>query len=132
MESVGQKMKSGQEVRLIPIPTEVREGSALEYFHEFDTGHDVSGWVQSHAARCYGVAGRAWLEHLVASTEGLSATLRERMDAIEARLVPLSASGQVKRAGRRFALIAAAGEMAYATAMVRRAARGPAPALAMQ
>jgi putative DNA primase/helicase len=112
MESVGQKMKSGQEVRLIPIPTEVREGSALEYFHEFDTGHDVSGWVQSHAARCYGVAGRAWLEHLVASTEGLSATLRERMDAIEARLVPLSASGQVKRAGRRFALIAAAGEMA--------------------
>ena len=70
MESVGKKMKSGQEVRLIPIPTEVREGSALEYFHEFDTGHEIAGWVQGHAARCYGVAGRAWLEHLVDNTGG--------------------------------------------------------------
>ena len=112
MESVGKKMKSGQEVRLIPIPTEVREGSALEYFHEFDTGHEIAGWVQGHAARCFGVAGRAWLEHLVDNTGGLSAALRERMDAIEARMVPAAASGQVKRGGRRFALIAAAGEMA--------------------
>ena len=114
MESVGKKMKSGQEVRLIPIPTEVREGSALEYFHEFDTGHEIAGWVQGHAARCFGVAGRAWLEHLVDNTGGLSAALRERMDAIEARMVPAAASGQVKRGGRRFALIAAAGEMATA------------------
>jgi putative DNA primase/helicase len=34
------------------------------------------------------------------------------MDVIEAQIVPPGASGQVKRGGRRFALIAAAGEMA--------------------
>ena len=34
------------------------------------------------------------------------------MDAIEAAIVPDSAVGQVKRGGRRFALVAAAGEMA--------------------
>lgn len=112
METVGKKMKGGQEVRLIPLPTEVKEGSALETFHEFSNGHELSGWVQGHAARCYGVAGRAWLEHLVGNTDNLSTALRERMDAIEAHIVPSGASGQVKRGGRRFSLIAAAGEMA--------------------
>ncbi|NVO07787.1 MAG: DUF927 domain-containing protein, partial [Rhodoferax sp.] len=117
METVGKKMKGGQEVRLIPLPTEVKEGSALETFHEFANGHELSGWVQGHAARCYGVAGRAWLEYLVGETEGLSVALRERMDAIEAQIVPAGASGQVKRGGRRFALIAAAGEMATAAGL---------------
>ena len=112
METVGKKMKGGQEVRLIPIPTEVKEGSALETFHQFATGHELSGFVQHTAARCYGTAGRAWLEYLVDHTEGLGAALRERMDAIEAQIVPAGASGQAKRGGRRFALIAAAGEMA--------------------
>jgi putative DNA primase/helicase len=117
METVGKKMKGGQEVRLIPLPTEVKEGSALETFHEFANGHELSGWVQGHAARCYGVAGRAWLEHLVANTDGLTIALRERMDLIEAQIVPAHASGQVKRGGRRFALIAAAGEMATAAGL---------------
>ncbi|OGB27096.1 MAG: hypothetical protein A3I66_19070 [Burkholderiales bacterium RIFCSPLOWO2_02_FULL_57_36] len=117
METVGKKMKGGQEVRLIPIPTEVKEGSALETFHEFATGHELSGWVQHNAAKCYGTVGRAWLEYLVDHTQGLSAVLRERMDAIEALIVPAGASGQVKRGGRRFALIAAAGEMATAAGL---------------
>jgi putative DNA primase/helicase len=117
METVGKKMKGGQEVRLIPIPTEVKEGSALETFHEFASGHELSSFVQHNAARCYGTVGRAWLEYLVAHTDGLGAALRERMDAIEAQIVPAGASGQVKRGGRRFALIAAAGEMATAAGL---------------
>ena len=117
METVGKKMKGGQEVRLIPIPTEVKEGSALETFHQFATGHELSGFVQHTAARCYGMVGRAWLEYLVDHTEGLGAALRERMDVIEAQIVPAGASGQAKRGGRRFALIAAAGEMATAAGL---------------
>ena len=117
METVGKKMKGGQEVRLIPIPTEVKEGSALETFHEFASGHELSSFVQHNAARCYGTVGRAWLEYLVDHTQGLSAALRERMDAIEGQIVPAGASGQVKRGGRRFALIAAAGEMATAAGL---------------
>lgn len=112
METVGKKMKGGQEVRMIPIPTEVAPGSALETFHEFASGHELSAWVQQHAARCYGTPGRAWLEYLVSRTDGLSAYMRERIDAIEAALLPHGASGQVKRGARRFALIAAAGELA--------------------
>ena len=117
MESAGKKMKGGQEVRLISIPAEVIPGSALEVFHEFAGGHEISGWVQSKAARNYGTAGRAWLEHLVANTNGLTDALRKRMDAIESMLVPHGAAGQVKRGGRRFALVAAAGEMATAAGL---------------
>ena len=117
LEAVGKRMKGGQEVRLIPIPAEVREGSALEHFHEFDTGHELAAHIKHHTARCYGVAGRAWLEHLVNHTQGLAADLRTRMDGIEARMVPELAAGQVKRGGRRFALVAAAGEMATAAGL---------------
>lgn len=112
METIGQKQKGGQEVRLIPIPAEVAPGSALETFHEFTTGHELSGWVQARAARCYGVAGRAWLEYLVAHFDGLTSLLSTRIDDIEAYLMPDGASGQVKRGARRFALVAAAGELA--------------------
>ena len=117
LETVGKKMKGGQEVRLIPLPTEVKEGSALETFHEFATGHELAGWVQHNAARCYGTAGRAWLEYQVDHIEGLAAALRDHMDAIEESIVRVGASGQVKRGGRRFALIAAAGEMATAAGL---------------
>lgn len=112
MRTAGKVMKGGQEVRLIPIPAEVLPGSAAETNHEFDGGHALSGWVKQHAARCYGTAGRAWLEYLVSHTEGLASTLRERMNAVEAQIVPESAAGQVQRGGRRFALVAAAGELA--------------------
>ncbi|MDD2924476.1 DUF927 domain-containing protein [Rhodoferax sp.] len=112
MESVGGKMKGGQEVRMIPIPTEVAPESALETLHEFASGHELSGWVMQHAGRCYGTPGRAWLEYLVSHTDGLAALMRERIDATEAMLLPSGAAGQVKRGARRFALIAAAGELA--------------------
>jgi putative DNA primase/helicase len=112
METVGKRMKGGQEVRLIPLPCEVTPGSALENLHDFKTGHELSNHVQAMAAKYYGTAGRAWLEYLVDHTDGLASALKTRMDEIEALLVPQDAAGEVKRGGRRFALIAAAGEMA--------------------
>jgi putative DNA primase/helicase len=117
METVGKKMKGGQEVRLIPLPTEVKEGSALENFHEFEGGHELAGYVQRNAALHYGVAGRAWLEYLVNNIDNLAQRLRDLVNSIESELVPANASGQVKRGGRRFALIAAAGELATAAGL---------------
>lgn len=112
IEAVGKKVKGGQEIRLIPINAEVTPGSAMESFHDFDTGHDMSQAIKQRAARVYGTAGRAWLEYLVEHTEGLAADLRARLDDVERAMVPESAAGQVKRGGRRFALAAVAGEMA--------------------
>lgn len=112
MESAGRKMKGGQEVRLIPLPAEVTPGSMLETTHEFENGHDLSVCVKSHAAKCYGWAGREWLLWLTSRTETLTAAVSGHMQAFERRYVRDEMSGQVKRGARRFALVAAAGEMA--------------------
>ncbi|MBN8508531.1 MAG: DUF927 domain-containing protein [Burkholderiales bacterium] len=114
METAAQRMKGGQEVRLIPLPAEVAPGSTLEHCHQFDTGHELSEWVKARAVKHYGTAGRAWLLWLTEHTHELQARIAEHMEAFAARYVRDEASGQVKRGARRFALAAAAGEMATA------------------
>ena len=117
METAGKTMQGGQEVRLIPIPAEVSPGSTFETVHEFSAGHEMSVHVKHHAAKCYGWAGHEWLRYLVHNTEGLAARVRQGMEAFEAELPLAGAGGQVKRGARRFALIAAAGEMATAAGL---------------
>ena len=112
MEAAGKRMKGGQEVRLIPIPAEVLPGTCLETSHEFETGHELSEWIKRHAATCYGTAGRAWLLWLVGNLHRLPALIRDHMAEFERLHVRDEMAGQVKRGARRFALVAAAGEIA--------------------
>ena len=84
----------------------------LDELAQLDSAGTLARILTLAAEGTYGTPGRAWLRHLVESTDGLSATLRERMEAAEARFVPELASGQVQRVGRRFALVAVAGELA--------------------
>jgi putative DNA primase/helicase len=112
MAMTGKKEKGGQEIRMIPIPTEVSEGSAVEHYHHCETGHEFSNHIKEQCVKHYGRAGRAWLEHLTQNTEGMSARLKTDVEAMEARLMPAGAVGPVKRAVRRFALAAVGGEWA--------------------
>lgn len=113
MAEAGKQTRAGQELRMIDLPADA--GRGLGVFDELH-GHESGGALAQHLARAcdstYGAAGREWLEWLTANTEGLARTLRERMDQLEAALVPEAAVGQVQRVGRRFALVAAAGELA--------------------
>ena len=115
MGAVGAQDRAGQQLRTIDLPADA--GAGLGIFEELH-GHEGGGALAQHLARAceatHGTAGRAWLEWLTGHTDGLARTLRERMDAIEAALVPETAAGQVQRVGRRFALVAAAGELATA------------------
>jgi putative DNA primase/helicase len=111
MDAVGKRIKGGQEVRLIPIPSEVAPGSAIEYFHNFKSGHEFSAYIRGQTSKHYGLAGRAWLDWLV-KKDDLNEQLKKRMQSFENSFVPDTSSGQVKRGGKRFALAAAAGEMA--------------------
>ena len=113
MAEANKRTRAGQELRMIDMPADagVRRG-LFEDLGEFDG----PGLLAQHLTRAtettFGTAGRAWLLWLVDHTEGLGRTLRERMDSIERTLVPEAAAGQVQRVGRRFALVAAAGELA--------------------
>jgi putative DNA primase/helicase len=113
MAEANRRPRAGQELRMIDLPADAGAGRGIfETLHEFDSGGALAQHLTRAAETTYGSPGRAWLLHLTANTEGLSATLRDRMDRAEGRFVPETASGQVQRVGRRFALVAAAGELA--------------------
>lgn len=115
MESAGKRVRAGQELRMIDVPADPGLGYGIfETVHEFEAGEAAATHIERAGAKCYGTAGRAWLESLVSDTEGLAKTLREQIQRVQAAMVPESASGQVWDAGRFFALLAVAGEMATA------------------
>lgn len=113
MSEANKRPRAGQELRMIDLPADAGAGRGLfENLH----GHESGGTLAQHLARAaettHGTPGRVWLEWLTERTEALARPLRERMDAIEGQFVPEAAAGQVQRVGRRFALVAAAGELA--------------------
>ena len=113
MSEANKRTRAGQELRMIDLPADAGAGRGLfEELHQHDSAGTLAQFLSRAAETYFGTAGRDWLRHLVESTDGLSATLRRDMDAAEARFVPDAASGQVQRVGRRFALVAVAGELA--------------------
>ncbi len=117
MAEANKRTRAGQELRMIDLPADAGAGyGVFEELHGHESGGTLADALRLDVLRTYGTPGRAWLEHLTSNTEGLSHKLRERMAAIESAIVPDAASGQVRDAGRFFALVAAAGEMATADA----------------
>jgi uncharacterized protein (DUF927 family) len=112
METANKRARGGLDVRLIGVPAEVVPKSMFETTHEFDGGSAMADWIKAHVSQSYGTVGRKWIEYLVDHVSTLSSELRRRMEVLEEQLIPDSAAGQVRRGGRRFCLIAAAGEMA--------------------
>ena len=108
-----ERTRAVQELSMIDLPADAGAGRGLfEELHQHDSAGTLARFLTLAAEGTYGTPGRDWLRHLVESTDGLSATLRERMEAAEALFVPDAASGQVQRVGHRFALVAVAGELA--------------------
>jgi putative DNA primase/helicase len=119
MAEAGKRPRAGQELRLIDLPADA--GAGLGLFDAVPADFEGPAAFARHLERAaelqHGTAGRAWLLHLVAHTEGLAQRLRERIEAAAAAMVPDAAAGQVQRVGRRFALVGAAGELATAAGL---------------
>lgn len=113
MREQGQKIKAGQETRLVHI-----EGDAMAGFGLFDTLNDFSssGELAKHFAEAtseyYGVAGELFIEHVVKNIRHLRDTLRSDIERLCKEWTPPNAHGQVHRVIERFAIVAIAGEMA--------------------
>jgi uncharacterized protein (DUF927 family) len=106
------RVRAGQEVRVLDIPAEAGPHGLFEVLHQFDRPGALADAVKAVARRCYGTAGRAWLEILAADPEGMAKAAREVVQAFVAEHVPEGAAGQVMRVAGRFALVGAAGELA--------------------
>lgn len=113
MAEGGKRSKAGQELRLADIPADAGVGMGLfNEAHELGSGAALSSYLAKACEQQYGTAGLAWLKWLIERVDVLRDRVRGDIERHALDWVPEAASGQVQRVGRRFALVAAAGEMA--------------------
>lgn len=111
----GKRPRAGQDVRLVDIAADAGAGmGAFEALHGHADANALSLALKAAAGRYYGTPARAFLRGLVDNREQVAAQgSQAREDFVKAH-VPDGADGQVARVADRFALVAAAGEVATA------------------
>jgi uncharacterized protein (DUF927 family) len=109
----GKRAMAGQAARVVEIPADAGRGlGVFDTLHGFGDGADLAEHLRLAADRQGGHAGRAFLERLTARLDDCAALVREARRQFVAENCPKEADGQVRRVCGRFALVAAAGELA--------------------
>lgn len=109
----GGRVRAGQEVRVIDVPADA--GAGLGLFDVVPEGVPPGVFADSlkaAAAKYHGTALPAFLQALTAGPQGNRDVLQQLRASIVNKLTANDAPGQVRRVADRFALIAAAGELA--------------------
>jgi len=116
LSEVGKKIKAGQQVRLVDISTDAEQGHGIfENLHSQSSGAALSQILLENTQRYYGTPLMDFLKQITSSHwEQQQAILKKSCKKFLYENLPLNASGQVHRVCERFALIAAAGELATA------------------
>ena len=113
MAEAGKRTRAGMEVRMLDVPLDAGASmGGMEVLHGYEGPAVIADAIMAAAAKCYGTAGRAWLEWCCGHHAELPELLQVLIEKYRADLVPEAAAEQVRRAGTRFALVAAAGELA--------------------
>jgi putative DNA primase/helicase len=133
-EDKNRRAKAGQEVRILDIPADAGKG-----YGAFDSprpGENSAAGLADEivvsAEEFYGTAGQAFVEAIVKC--GIDKTieyLNASINAFCACAVKFGNEGQIRRAVRRLALIAAAGELAHEFGIVPHWKKGEATAAAV-
>lgn len=113
IESIGGKVKAGQEVRMIDITADVKHG-IYEELHGFNGGAELSEHLNTQSLLYHGTAFEVFLNKLVLNKDK---GVKPVFDSIKGKFIEvlpkdIEVDGQVKRIANRFALIATAGELA--------------------
>ncbi len=113
MAEAGKRTRAGMEVRMADVPLDAGQGmGGIEALHGLDGPACLAEAIVKEAARCYGTAGRAWIEWACENITTLPERLQDLVDRYRDEMVPEASAEQVRRVGSRFALVAAAGELA--------------------
>jgi len=113
MHEGGKKARAGQEVRLVDIQADAgKELGLFENIHGFQSGAAFSDALKGNARRNHGAVFREFISRVILDSVDLQKRLEDSIDSIVMGLLPKDADGQVGRVASRFALIAAAGELA--------------------
>ena len=115
MMQCGKKFRAGQEVRFVDIDADAKAGLGIfENLHGFKDGSEFSRHFVKASEEYYGTPIREFLEQIVqkGETETLIQILSQLVNDFMGEVASASSDGQVKRVAGRFALVAAAGELA--------------------
>lgn len=113
MAQAGQKTNAGIEVRVAHIDADAGAGNDLRTFDSLvlaDTSAAQADKIKELYYRYYGVAGMAWLEHITTDKTATTATAKQLVSDFMSKYSDLAP--QAYRVAKRFAIVAAAGEMA--------------------
>jgi putative DNA primase/helicase len=117
MAEAHKELKAGMEVRMLAIAADTGKGHGVfDSLHGFASGAALSDALQARVGKFYGSPLVAFLQALCEpyKLRGYVAILRTTLEGFAAKALPATASGQAHRAVTRFALAAAAGELATA------------------
>ncbi len=109
----GRKVKAGQEVRVVDIPADTGGDYRLfEDIHEHKDGDEFARALKKASTQFHGIAGQEFLIEIVRYRELVIQSVKIYQSKFMAEATPPSADGQVTRVLSRFAIVAAAGELA--------------------
>lgn len=112
MSEAGQKVRAGQEVRIVDIPADTHKYGLFEDLHGHPNGDAFSQALLEGCKAFHGSAAREFLKLLIENFETVIPLIRNFSNEFMSIVVPKNADGQVSRVAKRFALVAAAGELA--------------------
>ena len=114
LQEDGRRFMAGQEVRLVSIPADAGRGFGIfENLHNHPDGRYFSDALKAAAIINYGAPFIAFIKNIAADIENAAKKAVHWRVEFEEAAVPNSAHGQVKRIAGNFALVAAAGEIAF-------------------
>lgn len=111
MEALGERVKAGQEVRLLSLRADGRTHGAFDDLHGFENGEQFADAIKNEAAKHYGHAGREFLKRLAADGRDMAKYMAD-FKGTTLFAAAKGDGGQEGRAAKRFALLGLAGELA--------------------
>ncbi|WP_131781186.1 DUF927 domain-containing protein [Legionella gresilensis] len=113
MAKAGIRANAGQEIRLADIEADAGAGMGLfETLHNQLTPATMALNLKEFASQYYGAVGMAWLQSVVANRLTIIPAITNMTKQFVEKVITPEATGQMIRVARRFALVAAAGELA--------------------
>lgn len=110
----GKKIRAGQEIRIIDIPADTHVHGIFENLHGYPNAASFAEILNQECSAYYGTAAQEFIRLLIENYADVITQIKQFMEDFLSTCVPKNADGQVYRAGKRFALVAAAGELATA------------------
>jgi uncharacterized protein (DUF927 family) len=113
LESAGLDTKGGQAVRLLDIPADAGRGMGVfEDIHGFASPAAFADHLKASARKFHGTAAETFVQRIAEDKSDARIRMNETVGQFLRDTLPDSAPGDISRAARRFAIVAAAGEMA--------------------